>query len=335
MKILRYAPADDVAATPRLGLLTGDGACLADLTRACARQLAARGESGAEATAAMRFSGDVAAFLAGGKPAWDALSETADFLSSGEGEGLDGQPLLVPLDAVRLHAPIRPPKMIAVGRNYSEHMAEMRGAAPKEGPKVPSAWIKANSTICGPNDDIVKPHMTAMLDYETELSLVIGTRCKNVPEDRAYEIIAGYTIVNDITARDVARIERKEGNQLLGKMFDTFAPMGPCFVTADEIADPMNLALRTRVNGETRQDGNTGTMIWNVRQLIAYLSQMTLDPGDVILTGTPSGVASGHKVEGENWFLQDGDVLESEMEDIGTMRNRIVDEPDRARSWQW
>ena len=336
MKLVRYTSADSGSVSARLGLLWNDGASVADLRRGYER-LQEKSEASADERAAQLFPDDVAGWLRGGEKACTALNETANFLAAGGAneEGLDGDPLIKAVDGIQLHAPIRPPKMIAVGRNYSEHMAEMRGEEIKEGPTVPSAWIKANSTICGPNDDIVKPHMTKMLDYETELSMVIGERCKDVPETRAYEVIAGYTIVNDITARDVARIERKEGNQLLGKMFDTFAPMGPCFVTADEFSDPMDLALKTRVNGESRQNSTTGNMIWAIPQLIAYLSQMTLDIGDVILTGTPSGVASGHKVDGENWFLQDGDILESELEGIGTMRNRIVDDLERPRSWQW
>lgn len=338
MKLLRYTPSGIPDDVPRLGLLTAEGRQVADLRRVCARVLEASGASAPGETASRLFPDDVAGWLRGGAESVEALNDVNSFLAgltSYGGDGIDGGPLFCPFDKVDLHAPIHPPKMIAVGRNYSEHMAEMRGGEIKEKPTVPSAWIKANSTLCGPNDDIVKPHMTEMLDYETELSMVIGARCKDVPEDRAYEVIAGYTIVNDITARDVARIERKEGNQLLGKMFDTFAPMGPWFVTADEIDDPMSLALRTRVNGETRQDSTTGNMIWAIPQLVAYLSQMTLDAGDVILTGTPSGVASGHKVEGENWFLQDGDILESELESIGSMRNRTVDDSDRSRSWDW
>jgi len=320
MKLVRYRADGNDA---RLGLLCNGGKSVGDLAAAYDRKTGS-------GSGARLFPDDVAGWLRSGEEGRAALAEAADYLAAG-----DAGDLISALDTVSQEAPIRPPKMIAVGRNYSEHMAEMRGHEITEGPTVPSAWIKANSCICGPNDNIVKPHMTKMLDYETELSLVIGTRCKDVQEDRAYEVIAGYTIVNDISARDVARIERKEGNQLLGKMFDTFAPMGPCFVPADEIADPMDMPLRTRVNGESRQNSTTGNMIWNIPQLISYLSQMTLDIGDVILTGTPSGVASGHKVEGENWFLQDGDILESELEGIGTMRNRIVDDSERPRSWQW
>jgi 2-keto-4-pentenoate hydratase/2-oxohepta-3-ene-1,7-dioic acid hydratase in catechol pathway len=181
----------------------------------------------------------------------------------------------------------------------------------------------------------VKPDATKELDYETELSIVIGRRCRDVPEAEAYGVIAGYTIVNDVSARDIARIERKEANQLLGKMFDTFAPMGPWLVTADEIRDPMQLRLQTRVNGEIRQNASTSTMIWTIPQLISYISQATLEPGDVITTGTPDGCAMGRKPEESSWYLQPGDVLESEVEGVGVMKNRIVAEPPKRKSWQW
>ncbi len=239
-----------------------------------------------------------------------------------------------PLSECRLLAPVaRPSKIIAVGRNYRSHNSEMSAGDGRFPNVVPSAWIKATSTLTGAYDDIVKPRATRKLDYETELAVVIGKRCRHVREEDATSVIAGYSIASDITARDVVATERAEGNQLLGKMFDTFCPMGPWFVTADEIADPMNLALRTRVNGEVRQESNTSNMIWPIPKLIAYLSQMTLEAGDVILTGTPSGVAMGHK--GGDWFLKDGDVLESELGDIGAMRNRIVDAPDAPTSWEW
>ena len=239
-----------------------------------------------------------------------------------------------PLSECRLLAPVaRPSKIIAVGRNYRSHNSEMSAGDGRFPNVVPSAWIKATSTLTGAYDDIVKPRATRKLDYETELAVVIGKRCRHVREEDATSVIAGYSIASDITARDVVATERAEGNQLLGKMFDTFCPMGPWFVTADEVADPMNLALRTRVNGEVRQESNTSNMIWPIPKLIAYLSQMTLEAGDIILTGTPSGVAMGHK--GGDWFLKDGDVLESELGDIGAMRNRIVDAPDAPTSWEW
>ncbi len=323
MKIYRYTPTTAPDAAPRLGLLMDDGAHLGDLQAAYAAVTS-------QADAVRMFPGDVAGWLENGETARPALSDAAEYLSkSGDDD------LFVPLDEVSLHAPIAPHKIIAVGRNYNEHKEEMAGKTISERPKVPAAWVKANNTICGPNDDIVKPYMTHKLDYETELCVVIGRRCKNVLESEGWDVVAGYTIMQDITARDVNFIERDEGNRLLGKMFDTFGPMGPCFVTADAISDPHNLGIKTRVNGETRQDGSTSDMIWSIPEFLSYVSQMTLEIGDVVMTGTPSGVANGHRVEGENWFLQDGDVLESEVEGIGVMRNRIVDEPDGPRSWDW
>jgi acylpyruvate hydrolase len=239
-----------------------------------------------------------------------------------------------PLADCKLLAPVaRPSKIIAVGRNYRSHNREMSAGDGRFPNVVPSAWIKASSTLAGAFDDVVKPRATSKLDYETELAVVIGKRCRHVSEADAYSVIAGYTIASDITARDIVAIERAEGNQLLGKMFDTFCPMGPWFVTADEVPDPMNLPLVTRVNGEVRQDSNTGNMIWPIPKLVAYVSQMTLEAGDVILTGTPSGVAMGHK--GDDWFLKAGDILESELGGIGAMRNRIVDAPDAPTSWDW
>ena len=146
------------------------------------------------------------------------------------------------------------------------------------------------------------------------------------------EVVAGYLVANDVTARDVGRIERDEGNRLLGKSFDGFCPLGPCLVTADEIADPHDLGLITRVNGEVRQDARTSDMIWKIPEIVAYISQIELMPGDVVTTGSPEGVAQGKSGGGR--FMQPGDVLESEIEGIGCLRNRIVADP-LAPSWNW
>lgn len=333
MRIVRYTPnraSEDQA--PRLGLmLAGDR--IGDLRRAHERMLAGAGDAAAAEIAALRFPGNLAAHLAGGEVASWALAETAAYLG-GDGDGGGGHALIRKLDQCRLLAPVKPWKIIAVGRNYGSHDKEMSQSGAGFPKAVPSAWIKSNSALAGPFDDIQKPAATDALDYETELTLVISRHCKNVAEAEAMDVIAGYMIGIDVTARDVVRLERAEGNQLMGKMFDSFAPMGPWMVTADEVPDPMNLAIQTRVNGEVRQDGSTAGMIWDIPKLISYVSQMSLEPGDLIMTGTPSGVAAGHKVEGENWFMQSGDVLESEIEGIGTLRNNIVDAPD-AVSWDW
>ena len=337
VKLLRYNHTAEPTSRARLGLLL-EGDLVADLRAGYARQrIEERGDPQGRELAALRLPPHLVPFLQIGRAAWEAVEEARAWLarlarSDPRAQDVDGEPLFTPLAECRLHAPVRPSKVIAVGRNYREHLEEA-GITLEH--RVPSAWIKANSTIIGPTRDIVKPAATRELDYETELAIVIGARCKDVPEAKAYDVIAGYTVFNDISARDVVRIERKEGNQLLGKMFDTFAPLGPWLVTQDEIPDPMNLRLWTRVNGEKRQDSSTGKMIWSVPQLIAYLSQMTLEPGDVIATGTPEGVAMGRKPGQPSWFLQAGDVLESGVEGVGTLRNRIVDAPAQEGGWRW
>lgn len=136
-------------------------------------------------------------------------------------------------------------------------------------------------------------------------------------------------------ARQVLKIERAAGNQFLGKMFDGFGPLGPWLVTKDEIDDPMKLGISTRVNGEVRQHGNTGAMIWTIPQLVAYFSQATLEPGDIISTGTPAGVAAGRKPHETPWYLNPGDVIESEVERIGRLRNRVVSDASDAGDWSW
>lgn len=337
MKVMRYNEATETNPRVRLGALIDDET-VGDLQAGYASHLAERQDgTQAAALAAQRIPLQLAALLANGQQSWDALYEGADYLkralrAGGVKTGLNGESLFTPLENCRLHATIRPSKMIAVGRNYADHLAEAKIQLPLA---VPSAWVKAVSTIVGPTRDVLRPVCVKELDYETELAIVIGRRCKNVPESQAYDVIAGYTVVNDISARDIVRVERKEGNQLLGKMFDTFAPMGPWLVTKDEIPDPMNLRITTRVNGEVRQSGNTRDMIWPIPKLVAYLSQMTLEAGDVILTGTPDGVAMGRKVDEPSWFLQPGDVLESEVEKIGIMRNRIADVAAEEVSWRW
>lgn len=316
------------SADERVGVVV-DGTRIGDVRAAYAAVLKERNVAHADEAAAATIPTSLTALLQSGEAGMSAVREALRYLS--RGSPLDGN-LLAPIASCHLCAPLRPSKLIAVGRNYLSHN---EAVGTKVEMQVPSAWIKANSAITGPMDDIVKPRATRELDYETELSIVIGKRCRDVPESKAYDVIAGYTIVNDVSARDIARIERKEANQLLGKMFDTFAPMGPWLVTADEIPDPMRLRLQTRVNGEIRQNASTSTVIWPIPKLIAYISQMTLEPGDVITTGTPDGCAMGRKPGESSWYLQPGDVVESDVEGIGVMRNRVVAEPDKPSSWAW
>jgi 2-keto-4-pentenoate hydratase/2-oxohepta-3-ene-1,7-dioic acid hydratase in catechol pathway len=223
----------------------------------------------------------------------------------------------LPLSAVRLLAPIpRPPKIVCIGVNYADHAAEAGRALPR----WPSVFLKAPSCIIGPGEAIVRPPTTEQLDYEIELAVVIGQRAKSIPREEALGYVAGYTVMNDVSARDLQL--GKDGGIILGKNFDTSAPLGPCVTLADEIPDPSHLQLRTWVNGELRQDGNTHTLIFDVGAIIAFLTQqLTLEPGDIIATGTPAGVGLGMKPQ---VWLQPGDQIRMEIEGIGVLENPVT-----------
>jgi 2-keto-4-pentenoate hydratase/2-oxohepta-3-ene-1,7-dioic acid hydratase in catechol pathway len=209
------------------------------------------------------------------------------------------------LAEVRLLAPCQPTKILAVGLNYRTHAAEAGMDVPPE----PLVFSKPPSSVIGPLEPIVYPILSQQVDYEGELAVVIGKRVRNVPPEKAHDFILGYTCGNDVTARD---LQRRDDQWTRAKGFDTFCPLGPCIVTD---LDPANLAIQARVNGEIRQSATTADMVFSVAELIATISQvMTLEPGDVILTGTPSGVGP----------LQPGDVVEVEVEGIGTLRNPVV-----------
>jgi acylpyruvate hydrolase len=321
---MRYSRKGERSSQARLGVLVGNDV-IADLRAGYARYLIEEiGNAKGREIAAIFLPAYIAQFLHAGAPAWEALSEAYGWLSDlAKSEpaalGLTGHELFLPLADCRLYAPIRGSKIIGVGRNYPNYTKNEGKAAGL----VPAGFIKVPSCIVGPGRDILKPPATRQLDCETELAVIIGRQCKNVPEEKAYDVIAGYTIVNDVTARDVGKLESQAGHMLLGKAFDTFAPMGPWMVTKVEIPDPMNLRLSTRVNGELRQEGNTSDMIWSIPKLVSYFSQMTLRPGDMISTGSPGGGA----LERPEWFLNAGDVIECEIEKIGTLMNAVVDEP--------
>jgi len=229
-----------------------------------------------------------------------------------------------PLASVRLLAPIpRPAKNVfCVGRNYKLHIEEgarARGVEPSF-PSVPEFFSKPPTTVVGEGDDIeLHAGLTKQLDYEVELAIVIGKRCRDVAADKVDEVVFGYTVSNDVTARD---LQRAHGQWFKGKGLDTTLPIGPWIVTADAFGDPGAHRLMLRVNGETRQDSTTGDMLFDCREIVASLSAgLTLEPGDIIITGTPSGVGLGMTPQS---FLKDGDVVECEIEGIGVLRNRVA-----------
>lgn len=224
------------------------------------------------------------------------------------------------LSDVKLLAPItNPSKVIAIGLNYLDHILETNSKTPS----IPIMFTKYVSSIIGNGDTIHwDPNETAKVDWEVELAVVIGKRAYRVSEESAFDYIAGYTVCNDVSARD---LQSERGDQWIrGKSMDTFCPLGPCIVTKDEIADPHNLNLRTIVNGKTMQNSNTGQLLFKLPHLIAYLSRaFTLQPGDVIITGTPPGVGMGMKPP---VYLKDGDVVTVEIDGIGTLTNPCVED---------
>jgi 2-keto-4-pentenoate hydratase/2-oxohepta-3-ene-1,7-dioic acid hydratase in catechol pathway len=223
----------------------------------------------------------------------------------------------VPLSQVQLIAPIKsPPKILCLGWNYIDHDAETKTAPPEE----PVVFMKPQTAIVGPNDKIVKRPFVRELDYEGELAIVIGKKAKDVPEVEALNYVFGYTILNDVSARD---FQFKDKQWTRGKGFDTFAPTGPCITTRDQLPDSSNLNIHTWVNWELRQNGSTRDMVFNVAQIIYHLSRvMTLEPNDIIATGTPSGV--GMAMKPQTW-LKSGDVVRIEIEGIGVLENTVAE----------
>jgi 2-keto-4-pentenoate hydratase/2-oxohepta-3-ene-1,7-dioic acid hydratase in catechol pathway len=224
----------------------------------------------------------------------------------------------VPLASLSVRAPIvRPGKVLALGLNYRDHAAESGSPIPSE----PVVFSKATSSIIGPGAPIVLPEASQKVDYEVEMAFVIGRAAKGVRAARALEHVAGYTVLNDVSARDYQR-EKPGGQWTLGKSFDTFCPMGPWLVTPDEVGDPQALALSCVVSGQRMQSSTTAQMIFSVAEIIEYLSRvLTLEPGDVVATGTPPGVGFVRKPPR---YLRSGDVVECSVQNIGTLVNPVL-----------
>jgi 2,4-diketo-3-deoxy-L-fuconate hydrolase len=243
--------------------------------------------------------------------AMGGMESLAEWVESGCPGGME-----VPKDA-RLGPPVeRPSKIVCVGKNYLDHALEFGEGVPVE----PVLFMKASTSWSGPFDDVIMPRGGLKLDYEVELAVIISRTASYVEESEALEYVAGYSVFCDYSER--AFQKEHEGQWMKGKSADTFAPIGPWLVPASEVADPQGLRLWTKVNGEMRQNGWTGDMMFNVAFLISYISRfMTLLPGDVIATGTPSGVGMGMKPPS---YLQPGDCVELGVEGLGEIRQRIV-----------
>lgn len=250
-------------------------------------------------------------------------SEPAAALAEAGRGGLEqrasGAPRL-PLRNTRLLAPAAPRKYLAIALNYADHIAEMG----MEAPEWPVFFNKQVTCVTGPGAEVHMPKVSTLLDYEAELALVIGRRCRHVPIERAHEVIAGYTCANDLSVRDW---QGRAQTMTIGKSFDTHGPLGPWLVTPEEVGDPQDLRVRCYVNEELRQDASTGEMVFDCFQQVSHLSEaFTLEPGDVIATGTPAGVGIGRKPIREN-VLHVGDTVRVEIERIGELVNTVVEEP--------
>ncbi len=234
-----------------------------------------------------------------------------------------------PVSDARLLAPVpHPPSFLAIARNYDAHISELG----HERPEFQTWFSKQPTCVIGPGEPIEVPLVSSTVDYEGELGMVIGRRSRHVPSARALEVVAGFTVVNDVSVRDW---QWRAPTMMMGKGFDTHGPTGPWIVTADEVDDPQDLRVQTRVNGELRQDGNTTDMIFTCAQMIEHLSAaFTLEPGMLISTGTPAGVAAGQ--DPPRW-LRAGDVVTVSVEGVGELTNPVVDEPvpDTGGSGPW
>jgi 2-keto-4-pentenoate hydratase/2-oxohepta-3-ene-1,7-dioic acid hydratase in catechol pathway len=249
-------------------------------------------------------------FIAQGKE----TIETAEDLIK-EASSSDIESVSAPVSAVSLLAPIAfPPKIICLGLNYFDHAAETNSRIPDE----PIIFMKPHTAIIGPNQKIIKPKFVKELDYEGELAIVMGKTAKNIPTAEAKNHIFGYTVFNDVSARD---FQFKDGQWTRGKSFDTFAPTGPCITTENQLKNTDGVIIRTWINGELRQNGTTKNMVFSVDDIVHHLSRvMTLEPSDVIATGTPAGV--GHAMKPKK-YLQHGDVVRIEITGIGVLENTV------------
>jgi acylpyruvate hydrolase len=254
-----------------------------------------------------RLPDNMLAFLAQGQPALRLAEEVAATAQTS-----------MELGAVTLKAPVpRPGKIICIGLNYRDHAEETKQPIPK----YPTVFSKYANSVIGPAEPIVLPRVSQRVDYEGELGVVIGRRGRHVPEGQALEHVAGYVPFNDVSARD---FQHRTSQWTIGKTFDTFAPMGPMLVTADEVPDPHNLDLQVTVSGQPMQSSNTRHMVFSIPYLIAYLSQvMTLEPGDVISTGTPGGVGGARTPPR---YLKPGDEVRVEIERLGVLVNPVIAE---------
>ena len=328
MKLLTFLPKTEGKGVMKIGILLGEK-CVLDLRAAAAFYLRQTGrEKDPGSFSLQRFPASMVGFLSRGEEAFSIAKIAGEFAASWlkdkrvlpktpEGDDLD-----YPVAGVTLAAPVpRPGKIIAMGLNFYDHAAENKVPLPE----MPVGFLKAATSITGPGADVPYPRSTKQLDYEIEMAIVIGKKGKDIPKEKAMEHVVGYTILNDLSARDIQSKEMSKRLVLLSKSLDGLGPLGPWLVTKDEISDPDNLSMELYVNHEPepRQKSNTNQMVFKVADLVSYWSQMTLEPGDIISSGTPGGVGIFRQPP-EKWLLKPGDTVEARIEKLGVLRNPIV-----------
>jgi 2-keto-4-pentenoate hydratase/2-oxohepta-3-ene-1,7-dioic acid hydratase in catechol pathway len=329
VKFVTFIKKEEKEGKQRLGLLLDEGSLL-DLREAAVLYCLEVQREKQPVLAAARFvPDDMKAFLAQGEEGMIFAHQTLDFVSKLSArekkspKGLQGATLIFSRTEVQLKPPVpRPGKIIAMGLNFQSHVMENKTYPPE----FPLGFLKAATALIGPDEPVPYPRSTKQLDYEIELAIVIGRKGKDIPRERAVEYVAGYSIFNDLSARDIQAKEMKRRHILLCKSLDATAPMGPYLVTKDEIPDPDHLLMELYVNDEKepRQKASTEEMTFKVPEIVAYWSQMTLEPGDVITSGTPAGIALFHQPDPTPWFLKPGDTVEARIEKLGSLRNTIV-----------
>ena len=299
----------------RIGVVYDEGYALGlDIGRAHAHYL---DKSGNCPDALQTFPHDMLSFLRLGEPAHAAVREMLAYYDNDEGRNLP-EDIRLDIGRIRLRPPIvNPPKIVCLGRNYSSHVGE----GGLKAPEMPKIFPKFNCVMIGPGDAIIKPDLTEQLDFEVELAFVMGREAESVPMEDAYRYVAGYTILHDVSARD---IQFKDEQLTLGKNFRTFAPIGPYLVTADDIPDPHDLDLKLWLNGDLMQHSNTRYQIFTIPYLVSFLSGiMKLEVGDIISTGTPEGVGV---FRDPPVFMWPGDRVVLEVEKIGRLENPVIAE---------
>ncbi|MGO4890378.1 fumarylacetoacetate hydrolase family protein [Anaerobacillus sp. MEB173] len=307
MKLITFTQ----AGISRIGAIVNEE--VIDLHASYKALLESEGKLRAKQIAEALVPADMTGFLQGGQESIELAEKAINYAL--EQKVNNGYQLVYSYNEVKVEAPVpQPGKIFAVGHNYREHILEMG----RELPSHPVLFAKFANTIIGPQDDIPFHPVSEQLDYEAEFAFVIGKRAKNVSEEDALDYVAGYAVANDVTYRD---IQRRTLQWLQGKTVDGSLPMGPWLVTADEIPDPQTLEMVLTVNGEERQRTNTANQVFTVKKLVSFLSSLaTLEPGDIVITGTPGGVIQA--MEPQVW-LKDGDVVRVEIEQVGVLENTV------------